>query len=72
MSFRLGPHQCLPAPRLGGFARRVLETVGVPEEEAALFADILVEADCRGEVSRSEEGVRRESEALGRRLGVPW
>jgi LDH2 family malate/lactate/ureidoglycolate dehydrogenase len=48
MSFRLGPHQRLPAPRVRAFARRVLETVGVPEEEAALFAEILVEADCRG------------------------
>jgi len=48
VSFRLGPHQRLPASHLREFARRVLETVGVPDEEAALFADILVEADCRG------------------------
>lgn len=48
MSFRLGPHQRLPVPRLTGFARRALETIGVPEDEATLFADILVEADCRG------------------------
>lgn len=48
MSIRLGPHQRLPASRLQGFAQRVLEVVGVPDEEAALFADLLVEADCRG------------------------
>lgn len=48
MSVRLGPHQRLPASRLQGFAQRVLEVVGVPDEEAALFADLLVEADCRG------------------------
>ena len=48
MSFRLGPHQRLPVLRLRGFARQILETIGVPEDEAMLFADILVEADCRG------------------------
>lgn len=48
MSYRLGPHQRLPAPRFLGLARQVLETVGMPEEEAARFADLWVEADCRG------------------------
>ncbi len=48
MSFRLGSHQRLAPFRLREFARRVLETVGVPPEDATLFADLLVEADCRG------------------------
>jgi LDH2 family malate/lactate/ureidoglycolate dehydrogenase len=59
-------------PRLREFARQVLEMVGVPEEEAALFADILVEADCRGGGVPIEEAALRELEALGRRLGVSW
>ena len=48
MSIRLGTHQRVAAHRLRAFARRVLETVGVPGAEAALFADCLVDADCRG------------------------
>jgi LDH2 family malate/lactate/ureidoglycolate dehydrogenase len=48
VSSRLGPHHRLAASRLREFARRVLEAVGVPEEDATLLADLLVEADCRG------------------------
>ena len=76
MSLRLGPHQRFPACRLQEFARGVLETVGVPGEDAALFAHLLVEADCRGVhshgimrlpvyVARIEGGAMSATTALG-------